>query len=236
MKIFTSLLCLTTLLASSLSANALYINGKNGLRYQTNSKNTAVNVVAPKTGNTYVGDIEVPATVTSTTYGELPVVGISSSAFADCDMLTSLILPESVTSIGDYAFDSCSKLTKIEMPGVKTIGHWAFRYCTSLENVNFPEGLESIGNYCFDHNLTMTEIDLPSTVTNLGGFVFEGNPQITKVISRAITPPPSKKATLTTKKSTHSSRIPITELSSCMYLKDQSTHTAPPSAGITSQK
>lgn len=193
MKIFTSLLCVTALLASSLTAEAVYINGKNGIRYKTNTKNTAVTVVAPKTGNTYAGDYEIPATITSSTYGELPVIGVDANAFASCDMLTSVKLPESVTTIGDYAFDTCEKLTTVEMPGVKTIGHWSFRYCTSLENLVFPEGLESIGNYSFDHNLKMTVVELPSTVTNLGGYVFEGNPQITTVICHAIVPPAIKK-------------------------------------------
>lgn len=193
MKIFTHLLFLTAFLASSLTAEALYINAKNGLRYQTNDSNTEVKVVKPKTGNTYAGDYEVPATITSTKYGVLPVVGVDDNAFAYCDMLTSVKLPESVTSIGDYAFDSCEKLVTVEMPGVKTIGHWAFRYCTSLENLVFPEGLESIGNYCFDHNSKLEVVELPSTMTNLGGYVFEGNPQITTVICHAVVPPAIKK-------------------------------------------
>ena len=193
MKLFTRVLCLITLLASAPVAHAVYIDAKNGLRYQTNSSNTNVKIVKPKSGNTYAGDYEVPASITSSTYGELPVVGVDDNAFAMCDMLTSVILPESVTSIGDYAFDSCEKLKKVEMPGVKTIGHWSFRYCTSLENLVFPEGLQSIGNYSFDHNSQMVVIDLPSTVTNLGGYVFEGNPQITTVICRAVNPPAIKK-------------------------------------------
>ncbi len=186
-------LCLITLMASSLTAHALYINGSNGLRYQTNDDNTAVKVVKPKAGNTYAGDYVVPATVTSKTYGELPVVGVDANAFASCDMLTSVILPKSVTSIGDYAFDTCEKLKTVEMPGVKTIGNWSFRYCTSLENLVLPEGLKSIGNFCFDHNTKLEVVDLPSTVTNLGGYVFEGNPQIRAVICRAVVPPAIKK-------------------------------------------
>lgn len=187
------LLSLTILLVSSLTANAVNFNGKNGLRYASNDDVTAVKVTKPKKGNTYAGDYEVPATITSTKYGVLPVIGIDDNAFAGCDMLTSVILPESVTTIGDYAFDSCEKLEKVEMPGVKTIGHWSFRWCTSLENLVFPEGLESIGNYCFDHNSKMEVVDLPSTITNLGGYVFEGNPQIRAVICRAVNPPAIKK-------------------------------------------
>lgn len=186
------LLSLTILLASSLTANALYIT-KNGVRYQTMNDDTAVRVTKPKSGNTYVGDIVIPATIVSTSLGELPVIEVGSSAFEYCDMLTSVTLPESVKTIADYAFDSCEKLEKVVMPGVTKIGNWSFRWCTSLENLVFPEGLESIGNYCFDHNSKMEVVDLPSTVTNLGGFVFEGNPQIRAVICRTVNPPAIKK-------------------------------------------
>lgn len=164
-----------------------------GVRYKSNTAVTSVNVVSAGTGKTYVGDIVIPAKIVTTSNGELPVIGVGSSAFSECDELTSVILPESVTSIGDYAFDTCSKLKKVEMPGVKTIGHWSFRYCEALESLVFPEGLTSIGNYAFDHITKITQIELPSTLNNIGGFAFEGNPQITKVICHAVTPPAIKK-------------------------------------------
>lgn len=196
MRIFTSLVCLSALLVSSLTASAAttYVT-QDGVRYKLNKDKTEATVVSAGTGKTYTGDIVIPSTITYSNQ-QLPVVAVGSSAFSECDMLTSVVLPESVTSIGDYAFDTCEKLTKVEMPAVKTIGHWSFRYCTVLENIIFPEGLTSIGNYAFDHNLKLTVIDLPSTVTNLGGFVFEGNPQITKMICRATTPPAIKKGYL----------------------------------------
>jgi hypothetical protein len=198
MKFFTSILCLTAVLASSFTAGAAttYIIGDNGIRYKADKKITSLTVTTPAKGSTYVGDYVIPATVKTENYGELPVVAVGSSAFSECDGLTSVILPESVKLIDNYAFDSCPKLKKVEMPGVTTIGHWSFRWCTALEDLVFPEGLTTIGNYAFDHLLKMTVIELPSTVTTLGGFVFEGNPQITKFICHAVTPPSIKKGQL----------------------------------------
>lgn len=195
MKIFTPILCLTALLASVFTAGAAttYITGDNGIRYKLDKKNNTLTVTTPVKGSTYVGDYVIPATVTTEDYGELPVVAVGSSAFSECDALTSVILPESVKLIDNYAFDTCPKLTTVEMPGVTTIGHWSFRYCTVLENLVFPEGLTTIGNFAFDHLSKMTVIELPSTVTNIGGFAFEGNPQIVKFICHAVTPPAIKK-------------------------------------------
>lgn len=187
---------LFAMFAGAMSGEAASYITKNGIRYVYNSKKTAVSVAKLKAPEIYTGDIVVPESIVNSDNVTLPVVGVNSSAFSDCETVTSVILPESVTSIGDYAFDSCTGLKKLEMPGVATIGHWSFRNCYVLEDLKFSDKLVSIGNYAFDKNLKMTEVDLPATCTNLGGYVFEGNPQITKVICRAVTPPAIKKGYL----------------------------------------
>ncbi|MDE6266382.1 MAG: leucine-rich repeat domain-containing protein [Muribaculaceae bacterium] len=184
------------MLASVVSGSAASYISRNGIRYVYNSKKTAVSVTSLKAPEIYTGDIVVPESIINGDNETIPVVGVGSSAFSDCDMVTSVILPASVTSIGDYAFDGCENLKTVEMPGVKTIGHWSFRNCYVLENLKFPETLTSIGNYSFDKNLKMTVVELPASLTNLGGFVFEGNPQITRVICHADTPPAIKKGYL----------------------------------------
>lgn len=193
MKKFYAFL-LISVTAVNLCSAASYIT-KNGIRYVYNTKKTAVSVASPASGKTYVGDIVIPATITNSSDEVLPVVGVNSSAFSETTV-TSVILPESVTSIGDYAFDSCENLKKVEMPGVKTFGNWSFRNCYELEGLKFPEGLTTIGNYTFDKNYKMTEVELPSTVTNLGGYVFEGNPQLTSVTCHAAVAPAVKKGYL----------------------------------------
>lgn len=169
---------------------------KDGIRYRTNTANTECYVYSLASGGKYVGDIVVPSSIVSSTYGELPVVGVYQNAFSECTELTSVTLPESVTEIGNYAFDTCEKLKKVVMPGVKTIGHWTFRNCYVLENLTFSENLQWIGNYCFDKNLGQTVVDLPASVTNLYGFIWEGCPNLTTFICRAVTPPPVKRGEL----------------------------------------
>lgn len=180
--------------AGVLSAKTVYIE-QDGVRYYWNNTKTNVEVTTPAKGTTYVGDITIPASITYEDK-ELSVTAVRSSAFSENTYLTSVTLPESVTSIGDYAFDSCEKIKKVTMPGVKTIGHWAFRNCYELESLDFSDKLESIGNYCFDKILKITSITLPETTTNLGGYVFEGNPQITTVTCKAVTPPAVKRGYL----------------------------------------
>lgn len=169
---------------------------KDGIRYRTNTKNTECYVQALSNGGKYVGDVVIPSTIVSSNYGELPVVGVYQSAFSDCTDLNSVTLPESVTEIGNYAFDSCEKLKTVVMPGVKAIGHWTFRNCYALENLTFSDKLEWIGNFCFDKNYAQTVVDLPASVTQLYGFIWEGCPNITTFICRATTPPPVKKGEL----------------------------------------
>lgn len=63
---------------------------------------------------------------------------VRESALADCVSLMSITIPESVTSIGSYAFDGCTSLTSISIPdGVTSIGSFAFRNCTGLTEINY---------------------------------------------------------------------------------------------------
>lgn len=192
-KLSAFLLLLTLVCQTSFAA--AYIT-RGGIRYVYNSAKTTVSVAAPASGNTYTGNIVVPESIVNSSDQTIPVVGVNSSAFTECEYLESVELPVTVTSIGDYAFDSCIELKKVTMPGVKTIGHWAFRNCYELEDLQLPETLTSIGNYCFDKNYKCTVVDLPESLTNLGGYVWEGNPQITTVICHAATPPSIKKGYL----------------------------------------
>lgn len=178
----------------TLSAKTVYIT-QGDIRYYWDNTKSTVEVTTPEKGKTYIGDITIPASITYNDK-DLKVTAVRSSAFSECMYLTSVSLPTSVTSIGNYAFDSCEKLKSVSMPGVKTIGHWSFRNCYELESWDFSEQLTTIGNYTFDKNYKITEATLPASTTNLGGFVFEGNPQLKKLTCLATTPPAIKKGQL----------------------------------------
>lgn len=78
------------------------------------------------------------------------ITSIGRCAFSGCDGLTSITIPDSVTSIGSSAFENCSGLTSIVIPdSVTSIDHWAFQYCTGLTSATIGNGVKSISRYAF---------------------------------------------------------------------------------------
>lgn len=87
--------------------------------------------------------------------------------------LTSVQLPESITSIGQFAFRGCLGLTSLVMPGgVTSIGNYAFGSCRQLTSFVLPEGIISIGVYAFQDCSSLTSITIPSSVTAIGDGAF----------------------------------------------------------------
>jgi hypothetical protein len=78
------------------------------------------------------------------------VTSIGNSAFENCISLTSIAIPKSVTSVGNFAFYRCTAMTSASIPeGIKTIGDFAFEYCSALESIDLPDSLQSFGMCCF---------------------------------------------------------------------------------------
>lgn len=108
---------------------------------------------------------------------EIPnsVTSIGSSAFWDCSKLTSITIPEGVTSIEDLAFFHCGSLKRVTIPSsVTSIGNEAFRYCNSLTSIEIPEGVTSIGVSAFNWCGSLKSIKIPDSVTSIGSFAFYG--------------------------------------------------------------
>ena len=87
--------------------------------------------------------------------------------------MQSITLPESLTSIGDFAFVECYTLQSITLPdSVISIGHRAFSYCRSLQSIVLPDSLTSIGGCTFKGCESLQSIVLPKTLEFIGEAPF----------------------------------------------------------------
>ena len=101
------------------------------------------------------------------------VTTIGNYAFAYCDSLTSITIPDSVTTIESYAFSSCDSLTSITIPdSVTTIGQYAFYYCDSLTSVTIPDSVTTIEDDAFYDCNSLTSVTIPNSVTTIGDDAF----------------------------------------------------------------
>jgi hypothetical protein len=93
-------------------------------------------------------------------------------AFPAGNAATSFSIPNSVTNIGDYAFNFCTRLTNITILNtVANIGEYAFYCCISLTGVRIPNSVTNIGDYAFC-NSGLTNVTIPDSITAIGDYAF----------------------------------------------------------------
>ena len=100
---------------------------------------------------------------------------IDKNILTRCDesMKGKLIIDDSVTIIGEFAFNCCESLTNITIPNsVTNIGDYAFSYCASLTSITVPDSVTSIGSYAFSRCKSLTSITIPDGVTSIGYEAF----------------------------------------------------------------
>ena len=143
--------------------------------------NTAVIVIRYRYKGT-AADVTIPSR-----YKGKPVTMIDHAAFHD-SAVTSVTIPDSVTSISDEAFINCPKLTNISIPNSVTfIGFSAFNSCTSLKSITLPSSLSTIQSSAFYNCGNLETIRIPVSVTFIGNYAFAGCPS-----SMTVTYPGSK--------------------------------------------
>ena len=117
------------------------------------------------------------------------VTSIGNYAFYDCDSLTSLTIPNSVTSIGDYAFYDCNSLISLTIGNsVTSIGDYTFYGCNSLTSLTIPNSVTSIGDYAFCDCDSLTSLTIGNSVTSIGDWAFgDCNRLISLTIPNSVT-------------------------------------------------
>lgn len=126
--------------------------------------NTAVIVIRY---NGTAADVTIPSR-----YKGKPVTMIDHAAFFN-SVVTSVTIPDSVTSIDDNAFGFCSQLTNISIPNsVTSIGFSAFAHCTSLKSITLPSSLSSISEALFSGCSQLTTIHIPDSVPSIQSNAF----------------------------------------------------------------
>ena len=142
----------------------------------------------------------------------LPVIGIDNGAFREKKNLIGVVIPDSITDIGERTFYNCSGLKyvtipsgitridyeaffgcrgleEIEMPnGITRIDHGAFQYCSGLESVTIPYGVTSIGESAFGGCSGLKRMTIPESVTEISRWAFSGCVGLTSIeIPRSVT-------------------------------------------------
>lgn len=159
--------------AAVLTANAAY--GETDTNY---TKETQGNLTYYK----YSDHIEVYDVTSGTTsvtipssIGGLPVTAVARYGF-QCSDLTSITLPDSIKTIGYYAFAMSSNLTSVTLPSsLETMEMHCFELCSKLDTVNFPSSLVKIHTKCFDSTPWLSEQKANNTLVIINGALFDAS-------------------------------------------------------------
>ncbi len=128
----------------------------------------------------YIGadrGVTIPNTING-----LPVVAIGYCAFLN-SCVTSVTIPDSVTTIGIGAFDYCECLTNVTLPnGITHIADAEFWACTSLTSITIPSGVSSIDDNAFGNCLSLSRVTIPNSVSSIGACAFYACTHLTNVV------------------------------------------------------
>ena len=181
-KIFT-LLCVA-LCATSLFANVVTGTCGDNLQWAYDTDTHALTITG--SGDMYwdFGKRPWEQVAGEITSVSLPngLTSIGDGAFQYCRSLTSITIPNGVTSIGVNSFEHCGALSSISIPNsVISIEDGAFQHCLSLTSITIPNGVTSIKRWAFYDCSSLTEVIIPNSVTHIGDWAFNCCPSLVSI-------------------------------------------------------
>jgi hypothetical protein len=150
-----------------------------GINYRITS---ATEVEVARNPTTIAGVVSIPASVTDNSIS-YSVNGVGNFAFYDCNLITSVVMPNTVAQIKQLAFARCFGLISVDIPNsVVTIGKDAFKQCIALPSIKLPNSVTSLGISAFQSCLALTSIAIPNSITTISDGTFQGCTALTSVI------------------------------------------------------
>ena len=154
---------------------AKWLSTTNGIKYQLSNDGTYYTVTGYDGSDTV---IVIPDSV-----GGIPVTKIAVNAFKDKQRITSITVPDSVTSIGIYAFSGCISLAELNLGnGIKTIPEGMARGCNKLESILIPDSVTSIGVWAFLNCDSLESVVIGDSVTTIGSSAFSSCDSLASVV------------------------------------------------------
>ena len=172
---------LVSMVGAKVFAYDIAVENADGLTIYYNYSSDATELIV--TGRDYYyysGSVVIPEEVTYMNRTR-KVTSIGASAFSGCS-ITSVTIPNSVTSIGDYAFLKCYSLTSVTIPNsVTSIGNGAFQDCRDLTSLAIPNSVTNIGDGAFEYCYGLTSVTIGNSVTNIAYRAFHSCHNLTFV-------------------------------------------------------
>ena len=168
-----------------LGINEVLCVPNNQIWYKTQSGNTIAPYTTPSNlvSNTYengIGVMTFSATITAT----------PASLFRNRTDVIQVLLPDSITEIGNYFCYGCTSLTNITIPkNTTTINQYAFRGCTGFTQIIIPNSVTAVNLTAFGYCSNVTSVTIGSGVKSFGSNTFTQCTSLTHILCKAVTPP-----------------------------------------------
>lgn len=173
--------CVAFTICTSLMGETFFAKG---ISYKTTCSTTPYTVeVVEQVWNKpeYTGKIKIPHYVKHNGI-RYRVTGIGKFAFAHCENLNSIWIPNSVVYIGLDAFSHCKMLAEIRIPNsVTDIESGAFNHCSNIKSFTIPDGVKNIGWHAFQECKNLKSIKISRSVENVGNYIFQACSSLTSI-------------------------------------------------------